>query len=187
MFSLPNSGDSCFLVFHRNCTHTYILNLFDLRHSQGIIQLLFLYACVQPAFVSKARHGIFPHRIFLFQAKDVTMERTATKHAPWWIIPSTVKKEARLNCISHVLSSIDYEPQKEYENITLPPRGPTSGYVIDFLAWACHVHIPKHTTQCQSEGPTAAVQHCNRVHIDGKHTFTPAQYTCVSFDNGKGH
>jgi len=63
------------------------------------------------------------------QAKDVTMERTATKHAPWWIIPSTVKKEARLNCISHVLSSIDYEPQKEYENITLPPRGPTSGYI----------------------------------------------------------
>ncbi len=34
---------------------------------------------------------------------------TDTKHAPWWIVPSNDKKRARINCISHILSSIPYE------------------------------------------------------------------------------
>jgi len=34
---------------------------------------------------------------------------TDTDHAPWWIVPSNDKKQARINCISHILSSIPYE------------------------------------------------------------------------------
>jgi polyphosphate kinase len=34
---------------------------------------------------------------------------TDTRHAPWWIVPSDNKKAARVNCISHILSSIPYE------------------------------------------------------------------------------
>ena len=35
---------------------------------------------------------------------------TDTRYAPWWIVPSDVKKRARINCISHILKSIPYEP-----------------------------------------------------------------------------
>jgi polyphosphate kinase 2 len=40
---------------------------------------------------------------------------TDSPHAPWWIVPSDDKKRARINCISHILSSIPYEriPFKE--------------------------------------------------------------------------
>ena len=118
------------------------------------------------------------------KAKDTMMGATATEKSPWWIVPSTNKKEARLNCISHILgtpaagcpspaprrrfvpslsrrcsraaaragrarkglgvltqyplavcaggcvaASIDFIPQDEFEDITLPSRGPTSGYI----------------------------------------------------------
>lgn len=33
---------------------------------------------------------------------------TDTDYAPWWIVPSDDKKRARINCISHILSSIPY-------------------------------------------------------------------------------
>jgi polyphosphate kinase len=35
---------------------------------------------------------------------------TDTPHAPWWIVPSDDKKQARINCIAHILSSIPYKP-----------------------------------------------------------------------------
>lgn len=34
---------------------------------------------------------------------------TDTAHAPWWIVPSDDKKQARINCISHILSSVPYQ------------------------------------------------------------------------------
>ncbi|WP_068114554.1 polyphosphate kinase 2 [Tropicimonas marinistellae] len=37
------------------------------------------------------------------------LNRTDSSHAPWWIVPSDDKKSARINCISHILSSIPYE------------------------------------------------------------------------------
>lgn len=41
-------------------------------------------------------------------AKDVMFEFTDTDESPWWVVPSDHKKSARLNCISHLLSQIDY-------------------------------------------------------------------------------
>jgi polyphosphate kinase 2 len=42
-------------------------------------------------------------------AYDEMIRMTDTPHAPWWIVPSDDKKSARINCISHILSSIPYE------------------------------------------------------------------------------
>ena len=38
------------------------------------------------------------------RAKDAMFAVTDIKQAPWYVVPSDAKKEARLNCISHLLS-----------------------------------------------------------------------------------
>lgn len=43
------------------------------------------------------------------RAKDEMFAYTDTKHCPWWVVPSDDKKRARLNCISHLLSSVEYQ------------------------------------------------------------------------------
>ena len=43
------------------------------------------------------------------RAFDEMIRMTDTSHAPWWIVPSANKKQARINCISHLLTSIPYE------------------------------------------------------------------------------
>jgi polyphosphate kinase len=48
-------------------------------------------------------------------AKDTTMAHTDIDRAPWFVVPSDDKRAARLNCISHLLSSFDYE------DLTPPP------------------------------------------------------------------
>jgi len=42
------------------------------------------------------------------QAKDVMFAHTNIPEAPWFTVEADDKKRARLNCISHVLSKIDY-------------------------------------------------------------------------------
>ncbi len=62
------------------------------------------------------------------RAKDAMFDHTDIKQCPWFVVPSDDKKRARLNCISHILSSIDYQditpPLME-----LPPREKESGYI----------------------------------------------------------
>ncbi len=41
-------------------------------------------------------------------AKDTTFQYTDIKQAPWFVVPSDDKRNARLNCISHMLSQFDY-------------------------------------------------------------------------------
>ncbi len=41
-------------------------------------------------------------------AKDTTFQYTDIKQAPWYVVPSDDKRRARLNCISHILSQVDY-------------------------------------------------------------------------------
>ncbi len=43
------------------------------------------------------------------RAKDEMFAYTDIKQAPWYVVNSDVKKRARLNCISHLLSLIPYE------------------------------------------------------------------------------
>ena len=53
---------------------------------------------------------------------------TDIKQAPWWVVEADDKKKARLNCISHLLSSIPYEDLTPPE-IELPPREEDRGYL----------------------------------------------------------
>jgi polyphosphate kinase 2 len=61
------------------------------------------------------------------RARDKMLEATDSKHASWYIVRSDDKRRARLNCISHILSSIPYKkvPRKE---ITLPKRSNKDKY-----------------------------------------------------------
>ncbi|MCC5947705.1 MAG: polyphosphate kinase 2 [Nitriliruptoraceae bacterium] len=63
------------------------------------------------------------------RAKDEMFAHTDIKQAPWWVVDADVKRHARLNCISHLLSRFDY-PDATPEPIDLPARTPpTGGYV----------------------------------------------------------
>jgi polyphosphate kinase len=55
------------------------------------------------------------------RARDAMLEATDSKHAPWFIVPSDDKKEARLNCISHLLSKIPHG-RAPRNRVKLPPR-----------------------------------------------------------------
>ncbi|EKF9662598.1 polyphosphate kinase 2 [Vibrio cholerae] len=61
------------------------------------------------------------------RAKDEMFAYTDTKHCPWWVVPSDDKKRARLNCISHLLSSVEYQ-EIEHAPISLPEIN-KQGYV----------------------------------------------------------
>jgi polyphosphate kinase 2 len=62
------------------------------------------------------------------RAKDELFKYTDIKQAPWYVVHADDKRRARLNCISHLLSQIDYKDVKG-ERIVLPPRQPDEGYV----------------------------------------------------------
>ncbi len=62
------------------------------------------------------------------KAKDEMFAHTDIKQAPWYVVEADVKKRARLNCISHLLSLIPYEDLTPAK-IDLPPRQEASGYI----------------------------------------------------------
>jgi polyphosphate kinase len=61
------------------------------------------------------------------RARDLMLEATDTKHAPWYLLNSDDKKRARLNCISHLLSIIPYKDVPR-EKIKLPERSKKGAY-----------------------------------------------------------
>jgi len=62
------------------------------------------------------------------RAKDEMFKYTDIKQAPWYVVNSDVKRSARLNCISHLLSMIPYQDLTP-DPIELPPRQDDVGYV----------------------------------------------------------
>lgn len=61
------------------------------------------------------------------KAKDTMFTYTDTKYSPWYVVNGNDKKRARLNCISHILSSIEYQ-HVNYDKIELPDIN-NKGYV----------------------------------------------------------
>ena len=61
------------------------------------------------------------------RARDMMLEATDTKFAPWYIVPSDDKRRARLNCIRHLLGLIPYKkvPRKK---VKLPKRSKKGAY-----------------------------------------------------------
>ena len=62
------------------------------------------------------------------KAKDMMFAHTDIKQAPWYVVEADIKKRARLNCISHLLSQFSYEDLTP-EPIKLPPRTEGTGYI----------------------------------------------------------
>jgi polyphosphate kinase len=62
------------------------------------------------------------------RAKDDMFAHTDIKQAPWWVVDADDKKRARLNCICHLLSQIEYQDLTP-EKIELPPRQKNNQYV----------------------------------------------------------
>ncbi len=62
------------------------------------------------------------------KAKDEMFKYTDIKQAPWYVVDADVKKLARLNCISHLLSQFEYEDLTPGK-IKLPPRHIDTDYV----------------------------------------------------------
>jgi polyphosphate kinase len=61
------------------------------------------------------------------RARDMMLEATDTKHAPWRLIRSDDKRRARLNVISHILDTIPYKKLKR-EKVKLPKRSDKGRY-----------------------------------------------------------
>ncbi|BCA56016.1 polyphosphate kinase 2 [Nitrospira sp. KM1] len=61
------------------------------------------------------------------RARDLMLESTDTKHAPWYVVRSDDKRRARLNCIHHLLSLIPYKKVKRTA-LQLPERSKKHKY-----------------------------------------------------------
>ncbi|MFE7846534.1 polyphosphate kinase 2 [Microbacterium sp. NPDC057407] len=61
------------------------------------------------------------------RAKDAMFAATDTPGSPWWVVESDDKRTARLNAISHLLSSIPYR-HLEHEEIDIPDRPKADDY-----------------------------------------------------------
>jgi polyphosphate kinase 2 len=59
------------------------------------------------------------------RARDMMLEATDTETVPWHIVRSDDKKRARLNCISHLLSSVHYEtaPREKIKMLKRSTKG----------------------------------------------------------------
>jgi len=62
------------------------------------------------------------------RAKDEMFVHTDIPEAPWYVVESEDKRRARINMISHLLSTIPYHDVQQAP-LQLPPRPPARGYV----------------------------------------------------------
>lgn len=62
------------------------------------------------------------------KAKEEMLKHTHMPESPWWVVHGDEKKRARLNCIHHLLSQIEYE-EISREPIELPKREHSPEYV----------------------------------------------------------
>ena len=61
------------------------------------------------------------------RARDMMLEATDSKHAPWHIVRSDDKRRARLNCIAHILKAIPFENVRT-PKVKLPKRSNKGKY-----------------------------------------------------------
>ena len=61
------------------------------------------------------------------RARDMMLEATDTKHAPWRLIRSDDKRRARLNVIAHILDTIPYKKMSR-DKVKLPKRSDKGRY-----------------------------------------------------------
>jgi polyphosphate kinase len=62
------------------------------------------------------------------RARDEMFAATDTAESPWYVVDANDQRQARLNCISHLLSLIPYY-EVPHEKVKLPKRQAPRGYV----------------------------------------------------------
>jgi polyphosphate kinase 2 len=68
------------------------------------------------------------HRWYAYsRARDMMLDATDTKDAPWYIVRSDDKERARLNCIAHLLKLIPYK-EVPHDKVKLPKRSTKGEY-----------------------------------------------------------
>jgi polyphosphate kinase 2 len=67
-------------------------------------------------------------------AKFQMLNETNRTLAPWTIVRSDIKKKARINCIKHILTEIDYEGKTDPESIMPDPK-----YIVSGIAEIRHM------------------------------------------------
>jgi len=61
------------------------------------------------------------------RARDLMLDATDTKHAPWHVVRTDDKRRGRLNCISHLLAQIPYKKLHK-DKVKLPIRSTKDKY-----------------------------------------------------------
>ena len=61
------------------------------------------------------------------RARDLMLDATDTKHAPWYVVRTDDKRRGRLNCISHLLAQIPYKKLRK-DKVKLPKRSTKDKY-----------------------------------------------------------
>jgi hypothetical protein len=61
------------------------------------------------------------------RARDMMLDATDSKHAPWHIVRSDDKRRVRLNCIAHILRLVPYK-KVPHTKVKLPKRSGKGRY-----------------------------------------------------------
>jgi len=73
-------------------------------------------------------------------AKEAMLERTHIPEAPWWVVEAVDKKTARLNCIDHFLSQIEYG-EVQRPTVVMPERVHNPDYIRHPIP--AEMYVPK--------------------------------------------
>ena len=69
----------------------------------------------------------YKHWYSYSKARDMMLDATDSENAPWYVIRSDDKRRARLNCISHILSTIPHKKIRA-DKVKLPKRIEKNSY-----------------------------------------------------------
>jgi polyphosphate kinase len=82
------------------------------------------------------------------RAKDEMFVHTDIPEAPWYVVESEDKRSARINMITHLLSTIPYH-EVQRPPLDLPPRPPSTGY--ERPPRELHTQVPDHAARLRSK------------------------------------
>jgi len=74
------------------------------------------------------------------KARDAMLMHTSTEHAPRYVVDANIKRHARLNVISHILSQVAYEDLTP-PPLELPPRQEAGGYAHPDFSRYGNLHL----------------------------------------------
>jgi len=86
------------------------------------------------------------------RAKDEMFVHTDIPEAPWYVVESEDKRQARINMISHLISSLPYH-EVSPAKIRLPTRPPSQGYIR--VPREMQTYVPDHAAELMRDGAGA--------------------------------